>query len=161
VQSQAPAHEYLEALLKEEAELQFSSFDNATAFALGQTAVDRATAENLPVAVLIRRNGQRIFQASLPGTGADNDSWLDRKSRLVDQLAHSSYYMRNLAAGKGRTVAEMYHLDSARYAADGGAFPITLAGTGVIGTIAVSGLDQKEDHYFAVRMVREFLERTK
>ena len=40
------------------------------------------------------------------------------------------------------------------YAAHGGAFPILLRGTGCIGTVAVSGLPQLEDH----RLVVEALE---
>ncbi|ARF78049.1 heme-degrading domain-containing protein [Kitasatospora aureofaciens] len=156
-----PSPDYLAQLLAEEKALQFAAFDNTTAFALGQVALDLAATAGLPVAILIRRNGQRIFQAALPGTGPDNDSWLDRKSRLVDRLGHSSYYLRNLAASKGTTVEEMYQVDPAQHAAHGGAFPITLAGTGVIGTIAASGLDQRDDHYFAVDAVRHFLERSK
>lgn len=151
------AEEQLRILAEEEQTLQFPDFSNTTALALGNKAVELATKEKLPVAILIRRNGQRLFQAALPGTGIDNDSWLDRKSRLVDHLGHSSYHMRLLAASKGSTVEEMYYLDSSRFAAHGGAFPISLAGTGIIGTITISGLDQQEDHHFAVRTVREFL----
>jgi uncharacterized protein (UPF0303 family) len=147
----------LAQLLAEEEELHFSKFDNFTAFELGQFAVRRATDQQLAIAILIRRNGQRIFQASLPGTSPDNDYWLDKKSRLTDRLNHSSYFLKVLADSKSTTVEEMYCLESGRYAAYGGSFPISLLHTGVIGTFAISGLDQAEDHEFAVESLRCYL----
>ncbi len=100
---------------------------------------------------------RKAVKASLPGTSPDNDSWLDRKSRLTERLGHSSYYLRNLAAGRGTTAEEMYQLDPAHYAASGGAVPVIVSGTGMVGSITVSGLDQKDDHHFAVDTVRQFL----
>jgi len=48
-------------------------------------------------------------------------------------------------------------LDPDRFAAHGGAFPLTIRGTGVVGTITVSGLPQVEDHAFVVAQLEAFL----
>ena len=48
-------------------------------------------------------------------------------------------------------------LDRDAYAAHGGAFPVTVRGVGVVGTVAVSGLPQLEDHAFVVRVLSDFL----
>ena len=44
-----------------------------------------------------------------------------------------------------------------QFAAHGGAFPILLRGTGCIGTVAVSGLPQLEDHRLVVETLKAFL----
>ena len=43
------------------------------------------------------------------------------------------------------------------YAAHGGSFPIILKGSGVVGTITVSGLAQEEDHLLVVNTLRDYL----
>ncbi len=47
------------------------------------------------------------------------------------------------------------------YAAHGGSFPLRVgaAGTGVIGTVSVSGLPQEVDHAFLVEALEAFLGR--
>jgi len=44
-----------------------------------------------------------------------------------------------------------------QYAAHGGAFPILVRGIGCIGTVAVSGLPQLEDHRLVVETLEAFL----
>ena len=43
------------------------------------------------------------------------------------------------------------------FAAHGGAFPILVRGTGCIGTVAVSGLPQLEDHRLVVETLEQLL----
>jgi uncharacterized protein (UPF0303 family) len=43
------------------------------------------------------------------------------------------------------------------YAPHGGCFPILLAGTGCVGTVAVSGLPQREDHALVVEVLQTYL----
>jgi uncharacterized protein (UPF0303 family) len=50
----------------------------------------------------------------------------------------------------GRSFSERYSLPDADYAAHGGSFPLHVAGTGVIGSLTVSGLPQREDHNLVV-----------
>ncbi|MET0234810.1 MAG: heme-degrading domain-containing protein [Kibdelosporangium sp.] len=144
-------------LAAQEERLQFERFDNETALALGQHLLAAARERALPLVISVRRNGHRIFHASLPGTAPDNDAWVDRKSRVVDRYGHSSYYVGTLYRERGTTFEEKSRLDPDLYAAHGGVFPIILRGTGPIGTVGVSGLPQAEDHGFVVEQLEAFL----
>ena len=65
--------EQLDRLLEEERELQFTSFNESTAWQLGCQMVERAQREGLPVVIDIRRGNHQLFHASLSGTSPDND----------------------------------------------------------------------------------------
>lgn len=146
--------EDLEALLALEDELQFPSFTNDDAWELGRRLVDSARTQGLGVTIDIRRGEQQLFHCALPGTAADNDAWIERKARVVRRFGHSSFYMGQM---EGEAFAQNYALDPARYAAHGGAFPVIVRDVGVVGTVAVSGLPQEQDHRFVVSALREFL----
>ena len=150
-------NEILDGLLKEENELQFSSFNEESAWQLGRRLVERATRENLPVTIDITRGQQQLFHASRPGASADNDEWVKRKVRLVYRFAHSSFYMGQLLKSMGKTIEEAFLLPESEYAPHGGCFPILIKETGVVGTITVSGLAQEEDHRLVVEAIREYL----
>ena len=149
--------EILKSLLKEESELQFSSFNEDTAWQLGQRLVERATRDNLSVTIDIMRGQQQLFHASRPGASADNDEWVKRKVRLVYRFAHSSFYMGQLLKSMGKSIEEAFLLPESEYAPHGGCFPILIKETGVVGTITVSGLAQEEDHRLVVEAIREYL----
>jgi uncharacterized protein (UPF0303 family) len=117
----------------------------------------RALAGRLGVVISIRRNGQRLFHAALPGSAADNDAWIDRKSAVVDRFGHSSYYVGCKYRADGKDFDTDSRLDTALFAAHGGAFPLIIAGAGPVGVIAVSGLPQAEDHRFVATSLERFL----
>jgi uncharacterized protein (UPF0303 family) len=144
-------------LAAQEELLQFDRFDNETALALGQHLLSAARERALPVVISVRRNGQRLFHAALPGTAADNDAWIDRKSRVVDRYGHSSYYVGMLHRESGTTFEEQARLDPDLYAAHGGVFPVIVRNVGPVGTVGVSGLPQAEDHAFVVEQLTSFL----
>ena len=146
--------ELLDELEAQEARLVFDRFDEQTAWDVGVALRDAGLAAGLPIAISIRRNGQELFHAALPGASADNDGWLARKSAVVDRYGRSSLRVGEEFRVRGGSFDEDSRLDVNRYAAHGGAFPILLRGTGCIGTVAVSGLPQLEDH----RLVVETLE---
>ena len=149
----------LAELAAEEAELQFSTFDNDDAWALGAALVSTARSRDLPVAIDVSRNHHQLFHAALPGATPDNDSWIERKSRVVDRFGHSSLYMGQLARDAGSTVEEMFGLDPQLFAAHGGAFPILVRSVGPVGVVVVSGLPQVEDHRMVVAALRAHLAR--
>jgi len=54
-----------------------------------------------PVAISIRRNGQRLFHAALHGSPTDNDGWLALKSAVVDRYGRSSLRIGEQFRGEG------------------------------------------------------------
>ena len=149
--------EILQQLLQEEKELQFVSFNEETALEIGYALMDCAMRENLSITVDITRGDHQLFHASRPGTSADNDEWIKRKARIVSRFGHSSFYMGQLLKSKGKTLEDSYGIPESIYAAHGGCFPILIQGTGMIGTITVSGLPQEDDHRLVVNTIRDYL----
>lgn len=147
------------AVEAQERELVFTRFDNDDAWALGCLLVELATERDLPVTVDIRRAGQQLFHAARPGTTADNDSWIERKTRVVMRFGASSFLVGLRASARGTTFAEQHDLPLQEYAAHGGSFPIRVEGVGLVGTATVSGLPQADDHALVVEAVRRFLDR--
>ena len=151
-------NEILDRVLLEEQQLQFTSFNEETAWQIGFWLVEYAIKNALPITIDIRRGEQQLFHASRPGTSADNDEWVKRKVRLVNRFGHSSYYIGQTLKCEGKSIEEKYMLPESEYAPHGGCFPIMLKGTGMVGTITVSGLEQYEDHKAVVTAIRHYLE---
>lgn len=151
----------LKQLLQEEQELQFTEFNETTAWEIGSCFVAKCMRDGLPVTIDIMRGEHQLFHASLPGTSPDNDEWIKRKVRLVNRFGHSSFYMGQFLKSKGKRIEEVYLVSENLYAPHGGCFPVIVKGTGVIGTITVSGLPQEEDHKLAVQTIRDFLAQEK
>ena len=148
----------LDELEAQESRLVFDRFDDDTAWELGSALREKASAGGLPIAISVRRNGRLLFFAALPGSSADNEAWLARKCAVVDRYGHSSLRVGEQFRVDGKSFDESSRLDPASFAAHGGAFPILLRGTGCVGTVAVSGLPQLEDHQLVVDTIAEVLE---
>ena len=149
--------ELLDQLLQEERELQFASFNEATAWQLGSQLVERAQREGLPIAIDIMRGSHQLFHASLSGSSPDNDEWVKRKARAVIRFGHSSFYLGELLKSRGQTMEQAYLVPESEFAAHGGSFPVIVKGTGVVGTITVSGLPSQDDHKLVVEAIRNYL----
>jgi uncharacterized protein (UPF0303 family) len=141
-------------LAAQEEELRWRSFDEDDAWRLGSALVEVARERRLPVAVSLVRGEQRLFHAGLRGSSPDNDAWLARKMRVVARFHRSSLRVGQECRDAGRTIEERYLVPEREFAAHGGAFPITLVDSGVIGAVAVSGLPQLEDHALVVGVLR-------
>lgn len=150
-----PTVEELEA---QERRLVFQRFTYDDAWALGSLLVERARESQAPVVIDIRRGGQQLFHAALPGSVPDNDAWIDRKRKVVERFGAASYLVGTRYRAKGTTFEDSSRLDPDEYAAHGGSFPIRVEGAGVIGTVTVSGLPQLQDHRFVVAALEEFLD---
>ena len=144
-------------LTAEEEELQLASFTNDDAWTLGSALVSAARREQAPVAIDIPRNGHQLFHAALPGATPDNDSWIERKSRVVHRFGHSSLYMRQLCSAEGTTLEEKFKARSARVRRPQGAVPIVVRSVGPVGVVVVSGLPQVDDHRMVVAALRALL----
>jgi uncharacterized protein (UPF0303 family) len=149
----------LAELAAEEEELRFDGFTNDDAWDLGSALVAVARRDGAPVAVDVSRHGHQLFHAALPGTSPDNDSWIERKTRVVHRFGHSSLFVRQASVERGTTFEAEFGLDPARYAAHGGAFPVVVRSVGPVGAVVVSGLPQLEDHRMVVAAIRAHLGR--
>jgi uncharacterized protein (UPF0303 family) len=144
-------------LEQQEEQLQFTRFDNNDAWKLGSLVVKLAQERQLPVTIDVRRHGHQLFHAAMPGTTPENDSWIERKIRVVDRFGAASYLVGRRLSAKGQALDESLGVDPTRYAAHGGSFPVRIRDVGVIGAITVSGLPQADDHSLVVEAVERFL----
>ena len=79
------------------------------------------------------------------------------KVRLVYRFGHSSFYIGQLLKSKGKRIEEAYLVSESEYAPHGGCFPVIVKGTGMVGTVTVSGLPQEEDHKLVIHAIRAYL----
>lgn len=132
---------------------QLSHFGHHEAWRIGSTLVERCRNEGLAVTIAIRLGEQRVFHAAMAGTSADNDSWADRKTRIVGRFGCSSLEVHERHVRDNPNFFTVFGLSSAEYAPFGGAVPIVVGGC-VVGVLAVSGLESEEDHQIAVAALR-------
>ena len=149
--------ELLIELKQQEDELQFDSFSNDDAISIGLALVEAAKKDALPIVIDITRSGQVLFHAAMPETSPDNDQWILRKNRTVSRFHSSSFLIGRKLEKAGSSMEDKYLISSMEFAAHGGAFPIRIKGTGVVGTITVSGLAQEDDHALVVKVLRKWL----
>ncbi|NML08080.1 heme-degrading domain-containing protein [Sphingomonas sp. G-3-2-10] len=133
----------------EEQTLTLRGFDADDAWWLGCHLRDRAARESAPIAIDIQRAGTTLFQTLLPGATLDNLNWTRRKIAIALRFERSSYAL-NLWFRTRENMFERFGLDRATHMDAGGAVPIRIRGTGVIGAVAISGLAQEVDHQYAV-----------
>jgi uncharacterized protein (UPF0303 family) len=145
------------SLEAQEEQLVFARFSNADAWRLGSAMAAAAIERALPVTIDIRRHGQQLFHVALPGTTAENDSWIDRKVNVVNRFAAASYLVGRRLEARGIALDEAIGVEPRLFAAHGGAFPIRIRDVGVVGTVTVSGLPQADDHAFVTEMIGVFL----
>lgn len=146
-----------EQLQQEEAELRFGDFTFEDAWRLGSRMREAAAERQLPIAIGILLGQQRVFHTALPGSSADNDEWLARKTRVALRYGQASLAVGESFRERGKDFDVDARLDADQYAAHGGVVPIRLPGGTVIGAVGVSGLPQLEDHAFVVEHLRAFL----
>ena len=146
----------LATIARQESALVLKQFDTDIAWALGSHLRALAKARNAPGAMDVRRFGHVLFYATLPGTTPDNAEWIRRKSNVVQRLLRSSYAVGLKLQLNGQTLASKYALSEADYACHGGCFPLSVEGSGIIGSVAFSGLPQREDHELVVQALCEF-----
>lgn len=151
----------LDALIAEvaaqEERLQFSTFSADDAWMLGSRLRALGVERALAITIDIALGEQRLFHCALPGTSAHNGSWIERKKATVREFGTSSYLVGLLTKRGGGVFAAQPWIDPLRFAGHGGGFPITIRGTGVVGTIAVSGQPQEVDHALIVEALTAHL----
>ena len=147
------------SLLLEEQLLVFSNLDVIGAIELGEIAKAIGLMRNLPIAVEVRLSDWIIYHASLPGSKAENQGWIDRKSRVVMLKHHSTLYERVSAEERGVDWHKENNLLDETHAIHGGGLPLITKDQGFVGVLLISGLPQVEDHLLGVEVLTEYLAR--
>jgi uncharacterized protein (UPF0303 family) len=119
--------------------------------------VAAATERAVPLTIDIRRHGHQLFHVALPGTTAENDSWIERKVNVVNRFAAASYLVGRRLAAKGTLLDEALGVEPRLFAAHGGGFPIRIRDVGVVGSVTVSGLPEADDHAFVTEMIAAYI----
>ena len=141
----------------QEEKLQFTSFSEDDAWKLGQAMRSAALAQKHPFVIDIRVAGRKLFFTALPGSVPENENWVERKINIVMLKHKSSYHIGRELAQNGKVLDEAMGFHPIAIAPHGGCFPIIIKNVGVVGTITVSGIPQREDHNFVVEHICTFL----
>ncbi|AHG18405.1 hypothetical protein Z042_01145 [Chania multitudinisentens RB-25] len=147
----------LQTLAMQETTLTFHHFDHTIAWELGMALKIAAEQRRLAITIEIQLAGRTLFYYAMQGTTPDSADWVRRKRNVVNHFHKSSYAVGLRLQQRQITLEERYGLDTRDYAAHGGAFPVNLAGIGCIGSIAISGSPQREDHNLLVDTLAHFL----
>jgi len=148
----------LNDLLAQESQLQFVFFNNQIAWALGCKLKQLAEKREAQVTIEVYAFNQCLFNYAMPGTQPDNQHWIKRKRQTVLRFGHSSYYIGQYNTAKDRVFEQQEHIDPELYCAHGGAFPIIIKNSGVVGAVTVSGLPQEQDHQLLVDALAELVD---
>lgn len=140
----------LQQIAQQEQLLVAPHFDADFGWQIGTHLHELAKARGMAIAIDVRTFGHSIFYCALAGATPDNEDWVRRKSNTVAQFRCSSYAVGLRLAECASTLADKFGLSNADYATHGGGFPLTVRDAGVIGSITVSGLPQREDHELIV-----------
>jgi len=146
-------------LLQEELLLTLPALDVAGAVEIGEIAKSFGVMQGLPIAVEVRLGDWIIYHASLPGSTAENQWWIDRKARVVLLKHHSTIYERVSAEERGVDWHKENNLLDETHAIHGGGLPLITKGDGFVGVLLISGLPQIQDHLLGVEVLTEFLAR--
>ena len=157
-QDAAELDDLVATIVEQQRRLVLTHFDHEDAWSLGCLIVEIARERDLPVVVDIRRGTHQLFHAALAGTTPDNDTWVERKVRVVERFGEPSFLVGLRARAAGTTFPEASGLSEQQYAAHGGCFPLTVRGVGPIGTVTVSGLPQEQDHALVVEALEQVCE---
>ena len=142
---------------QQEALLRFESFDNQTAWELGNLMVAELKRRDLKVCVAIwSLTGYVLFQYAAAGTTVNNQNWMRRKFNTVRLMEKSSLAARAAAELSGEGV-EQAGLDPREYVFCGGGFPIRLKSGELVAVALASGLPDTEDHAFLVEALGRYL----
>lgn len=147
----------LALLDQQEQLLRFRAFDADTAWQLGSRLRQRLIARGAGGSVEIELANQLLFSCTTPGATPGQANWIRRKRNTVHFFARCTYAVgRQLAIDSG-TLTSKHGLSDADYVAHGGGFPLVLTGTGIVGSVVLSGLPQREDHDMVVDALSDLL----
>lgn len=139
----------LRIIAEQEEKLVLERIDEDVAAGIGAYVRERGNAIGKGLVVAVYLWDRTLFYGATAGSTGANEPWVKRKTQTV-RLFHKSSYRVVLERGdKPRIIEPQWALGPEAYALAGGAFPIRIKGAGIVGTVAVSGLHERDDHEFA------------
>jgi uncharacterized protein (UPF0303 family) len=147
----------IKGITAQEKALVFTKFDEGDAWRLGEILKHQAEKRNIGVAIDIKVAGRQMFYFAMPGTSPDNAEWIRRKVNTTMRLHKASYGVGRALAKRGLAMSPDRGFDPLDFVAAGGCFPIRLIGVGVVGTVTVSGVPERDDHALVVAALCQFL----
>ena len=145
------------ALIEEENSLFLPSLEVIDSIIIGEIAKEIASVRKLPIAIEVRINDWIVYHVSLPGSSKENQSWIDRKARVVTLKHHSTLFERVYSEELGLNWYQENNLSEEMYAIHGGGLPLVIKGGEFKGTLLISGLPHIEDHQFGVEVLKTYL----
>lgn len=145
----------LSVLLRQEERLQLPIFGPDEAWRLGSLLRTQLLARGAGGTVEIERAGQMLFSCATAGATPGQANWIRRKRNTVHHFARSTYAVGRKLERDGSTLLASHGLPEVDYVAHGGGFPLVLAGTGMVGTVVLSGLPQRDDHNLVVEALMQ------
>ena len=148
----------LTLIAQQESLLHFPSFNADTAWQLGSLLRSKLIARKAGGSIEIDLAGHVLFACATPGATPGQADWIRRKRNVVRRFARSSYAIGRQLEHDGQTLEARHGLTLTDYAVHGGGFPIVIAGSGLVGSIILSGLPQRDDHALVVAAIAELLQ---
>ena len=148
----------LQQIAQDEQDVVMTSFNAENAWELGCLMVQRAKEQGVKLTISIDVNGQKLFYYAFDGTHLNNESAVARKSRVAHVFRCCSMRVFLELLASGGSIADRGR-DPKDHLAMGGAVPIRLKDSGMIGTVCVSGLAHPDDHRFVIDAMKAYLDR--
>lgn len=108
------------------------------------------------VCVLIKLNHRVIFFHAGQHTTNENNIWIGKKERAVDLFDHSSLYEKYLNKDHEDQFFKDSGLSPKDIAIVGGGLPLIITGTGIVGSLIISGLTDEGDHDLGYRALLDY-----
>lgn len=140
----------LKTIALQEQQLQFTAFGPDVAWSVGNRLRADAVVRGAAMTFEIQIAGRTLFYATTEGAPTGQADWIRRKRNVVMRFCKSSYAVGLQLEMEGKTIEQRHGLTLTDFAMHGGGFPITLRGTGVVGSVISSGLHQRVDHAMVV-----------
>lgn len=134
--------------------IELKEFSNRLALEMGRAIIELAKSRNQQIAIEIARLNHSVFLYVDDGLPMDKHNWLRRKRNVAKQFEESSLSVKKSLQEKHMTLERTFGLDEKDFIAKGGAIPIFVKGSGMVGVITVSGLHDEEDHNIIVEALR-------
>ncbi len=147
--------EDLLVLQQQEQLLCFSSFGAEEAWRLGSRLRGSLLARGAAGSMEIDLAGHLLFACATAGAAPGQANWIRRKRNTVRHFARSTYAVGRKLERDGTTLLISNGLSEVDFAAHGGGFPLMLKGTGMVGSVVLSGLPQREDHNLVIEALAE------